>query len=188
MKIAQSCPTLCNPWTVACQIPLSMEFSRQDTRVGSHSFLQGIFLVQGLNLGLLHCRQILYHLNHQWRWLLCIQCFLFYAFKALSAPWICMSRHACCFRPRGSSAFLSQDLFVHLQTSTIPFQEIFFFGINFFFLIYFFCNGDSECRVCHLESHSRWPWGPISRHSAISNLVWGQSCELLEFWENSLNF
>ena len=28
--------------------------------VGSHFFLQGIFLIQGLNLGLLHCRQILY--------------------------------------------------------------------------------------------------------------------------------
>ena len=25
----------------------------------------GIFLTQGLNLGLLHCRQILYHLHHQ---------------------------------------------------------------------------------------------------------------------------
>ena len=26
----QSCPTLCNPWTVACQAPVSMEFSRQE--------------------------------------------------------------------------------------------------------------------------------------------------------------
>ena len=29
------------------------------------SFLQGIFLTQGSNLGLLHCKQILYHLSHQ---------------------------------------------------------------------------------------------------------------------------
>ena len=28
--VAQSCPTLCNSWTVACQSSLSMEFSRQD--------------------------------------------------------------------------------------------------------------------------------------------------------------
>ena len=35
------------------------------TGVGSHSLLQGIFLTQGMNQGLLHCRQILYHLNHQ---------------------------------------------------------------------------------------------------------------------------
>ena len=31
------------------------------TRVGCHSLLQGIFPTQGLNLGLLHVRQILYH-------------------------------------------------------------------------------------------------------------------------------
>ena len=28
--VTQLCPTLCNPWTVACQTPLSMEFSRQE--------------------------------------------------------------------------------------------------------------------------------------------------------------
>ena len=33
--------------------------------MGSHSLLQGIFLTQGSNLGLLHYRQILYHLSHQ---------------------------------------------------------------------------------------------------------------------------
>ena len=33
--------------------------------MGSHSLPQGIFLIQGLNPGLLHCRQILYHLSHQ---------------------------------------------------------------------------------------------------------------------------
>ena len=31
----------------------------------SHTFLQGIFLIQELNPGLPHCRQILYHLSHQ---------------------------------------------------------------------------------------------------------------------------
>ena len=33
--------------------------------MGSHSLLQGIFPIQGLNPGLLHCRQILHHLSHQ---------------------------------------------------------------------------------------------------------------------------
>ena len=33
--------------------------------VGCHFLLQGIFLTQGSNLGLPHCRQILYHLSHQ---------------------------------------------------------------------------------------------------------------------------
>ena len=36
-----------------------------NTGVGCHSLLQGIFLSQGLNPGLLHCRQILYSLSHQ---------------------------------------------------------------------------------------------------------------------------
>ena len=30
LKLLQSCPTLYNPWTVAHQAPLSMEFSRQE--------------------------------------------------------------------------------------------------------------------------------------------------------------
>ena len=37
----------------------------QNTGVGCHSLHQGIFPTQGLNLSLLHCRQILYPLSHQ---------------------------------------------------------------------------------------------------------------------------
>ena len=37
----------------------------ENTGVGCHALLQGIFLTQGLNLGLLDCRQILYSLSHQ---------------------------------------------------------------------------------------------------------------------------
>ena len=33
--------------------------------MGSHSLLQGIFLTQGSNLGLPHCRQVLYCLSRQ---------------------------------------------------------------------------------------------------------------------------
>ena len=44
---------------------LSMEFSRQEYRSCYHSLHQGIFLTQGLNLGLLHCKQILSHLSYQ---------------------------------------------------------------------------------------------------------------------------
>ena len=42
-----------------------MRFSRQEYWSGCHSFLQEIFPTQGLNLGLLHCRQTLYRLSHQ---------------------------------------------------------------------------------------------------------------------------
>ena len=37
----------------------------QNPGVGSLSLLQRIFLTQELNLGLLHCRQILYQLGYQ---------------------------------------------------------------------------------------------------------------------------
>ena len=33
-EVTQSCPTLCNPWTVAYKAPLSMGFSRQQYRSG----------------------------------------------------------------------------------------------------------------------------------------------------------
>ena len=52
-------------WIVACRAPLSMEFSRQEYWSGSHSHLQGIFPTLESNLGLPHCRQILYCLSHQ---------------------------------------------------------------------------------------------------------------------------
>ena len=52
------------PWTVAYQAPPSMGFSRQGYWSGFHFLLQGIFLTQGSNPGLLHCRQILYHMSH----------------------------------------------------------------------------------------------------------------------------
>ena len=45
--------------------------------MGSHSLLQRIFLTQGLNLGLLPCRQILYHLSHQGS-PICISIYLIY--------------------------------------------------------------------------------------------------------------
>ena len=32
--VAKSCPTLATPWTVACQAPLSMRFSRQEYWTG----------------------------------------------------------------------------------------------------------------------------------------------------------
>ena len=53
------------PWTVAYQAPPSMGFYRKEYWNGLPFLLQGIFLTQGLNLGLSYCRQMLYHLSHQ---------------------------------------------------------------------------------------------------------------------------
>ena len=53
------------PWTVAYQGPHPWDFPGKSTGVGCHFLLQGIFLTQGSNPGLLHCRQMLYSLSHQ---------------------------------------------------------------------------------------------------------------------------
>ena len=53
------------PWTVAHQAPLAMEFSRQEYCSGLPFLSPGDLLNPGSNLGLLHCRQILYHLSHK---------------------------------------------------------------------------------------------------------------------------
>ena len=55
-SVAQLHPSLLRP-----QAPLFMEFPGQNTEVGYHFFLQGIFLIQGLNSCLLVGRQILDH-------------------------------------------------------------------------------------------------------------------------------
>ena len=49
------------PWTIYSP----WNSPGQNTGVGSLSLLQGIFPTQGSNPGLLHCRQILYQLNHK---------------------------------------------------------------------------------------------------------------------------
>ena len=66
VKVTQSCPTLCVPWTVLpARLLCPWNSPGQNTGVGSCSLLQGILPNQGSNPGLLHCRQILNHLSHQ---------------------------------------------------------------------------------------------------------------------------
>ena len=64
--VIQSCPIICNPMDCSPPDPSVLEDSPgKNTGVGCHAFLQGIFPIQELNPGLLHCRWILYHLSHQ---------------------------------------------------------------------------------------------------------------------------
>ena len=64
-EVAQSCPTLCDPWTVACtRLLRPWDFLGKSTGEGCHFLLQGIFPTQGSNPGLPHCRQTLYRLSH----------------------------------------------------------------------------------------------------------------------------
>ena len=53
------------PWTVACQIPLSMGFSRQEYWSALPFSSPGDLPNSGINLCLLHCRLILCHLSQQ---------------------------------------------------------------------------------------------------------------------------
>ena len=55
VKVIHSYLTLYRPWNSP----------GQNTGVGSLSLLQGIFLTQGANPGLLQCRWILYQLSHK---------------------------------------------------------------------------------------------------------------------------
>ena len=52
VKVAQSCPTLCNPH----RLYSPWNSPGRNTGVGSHSILHGIFPTQGLKPGLPHCR------------------------------------------------------------------------------------------------------------------------------------
>ena len=88
----------------------------QNTGVGSLSLLQRIFPTQGLNPGLLHCRQILYQLSHKgsprilewvayafsrgssqprnWTQVLCSHCYFVRGLTCLNAGLISFSRWA----------------------------------------------------------------------------------------------
>ena len=64
--VAQSCLTFCNPKDCNPPGPFVHGGSPgKNTGVGCHALLQGIFPIQESNLGLLHCRQILYQLSYQ---------------------------------------------------------------------------------------------------------------------------
>ena len=54
-----------SPTLQAASLPSEPPGKTKNTGVGSLSLLQGIFLIQVPNWGLLHCRQILYQLSYQ---------------------------------------------------------------------------------------------------------------------------
>ena len=61
VKVTQSRLTLCDPH----ELYTPWNSLGQNTGVSSLSLLQGIFPTQGLDPGLTHCSQILYHLSHR---------------------------------------------------------------------------------------------------------------------------
>ena len=65
--LSQSCSTLCIPWTLAAQTPLSMGSCRKKTGVGCHFLLQRVFPTLEANLHLLHPQSDSLPLSHQGR-------------------------------------------------------------------------------------------------------------------------
>ena len=63
--VTKSCPALATSWTVAARLLGPWDSPGKNTGVGGHSLLQGIFLTQGLNPGLLHQQVDSLSLSHQ---------------------------------------------------------------------------------------------------------------------------
>ena len=59
VKVAHSYPSLCNPMDYTVHGILQVRILEWV------AFFRGSSQTQGLNPGLLHCRQMLYHLSHQ---------------------------------------------------------------------------------------------------------------------------
>ena len=93
------------------------DFPGKSTRVGCHFLLQGIFSTQGFNVGLWHCRQMLYPLSHS------SVCSLKKIFLSLPAILWNSAFHCYIFPILLCLSFLlSSQLFVRpSQTNTLPF-------------------------------------------------------------------
>ena len=69
--VAQSCPAPCHPMDCKpTRLLCPWNSPGQNTGVGSHSLLQGIFPTQGSNPGLPYCREIVCHPSLGGRWCL----------------------------------------------------------------------------------------------------------------------
>ena len=66
VKLLSRVRLFATPWTVA-RLLCPLDSPGKNTGVGCHFLLQRIFLTQGSNLGLPHCKQTLYPLSHQGR-------------------------------------------------------------------------------------------------------------------------
>ena len=66
--------TLATLWTIACQVPLSMGFSRQEYWSGLPFPSPGDLPDLGIKPGSKHCRQILYQLSYMGSVVCCCCC------------------------------------------------------------------------------------------------------------------
>ena len=116
-------------WSIACQAPLyPWDSPGKNTLVGCRSLLQGIFLTQGSNPGVLQSRQILYSLSHQGSYK--IQCSVQLSLSCVRlfvTPWTAACQASLSIANSQSLLKLMSIEAVmpsnHLSTSVIPFSS-----------------------------------------------------------------
>ena len=84
------------PWPASLSV--QGDSPGKNTGVGCHALLQGTFPNHGLKPGLLHCRQILYHLSHKGGLkMLENVCFWFEHLRHVQLPYLCGIYYAVIF-------------------------------------------------------------------------------------------
>ena len=118
VKVAQSCPTLCDPTD---RLYSSWNSPGENPGVGSLSLLQGIFPIQGSNPGLTCCRQILYQLSHSGgpRILECVA----YAFSSRSS-WPRNQTRVCCIAGRFFTNWAIREALLKEVDRDLPVSEM----------------------------------------------------------------
>ena len=163
--VTQSCQTLCNP--MDCSPPSSSvhgDSPGKNTGVGCHALLQGIFPTTGLNPGIAHCRQILYHLSHQ--------------SNPKILEWVAypFSRGSCWPRNRIGVSCIAGGFFTSWATREAQVKRYFKFNLPLYFKLPFVINAyfhlgsfessfllfgakrDLMYKPLSVQFYIKWPW------------------------------
>ena len=115
--VAQLCLTLCDPMDYSPSgFSVHGDSSGKNTGVGSHALFQEILATQGLNPGLLHYRQILYHLSHV------------AAINASFSWWLGGKESACSYRRCRFNSWVRKTSWKRTWQSTTAFMPGKFYG------------------------------------------------------------
>ena len=137
-------------WTVACQAPLSMEFSRPEYWSGLPCPSPGNLPDPGIEPCLLHRRQILYCLSHQVQFSSVVQSCLTLRLQHARLPYPSPSPRAC-----SNTCPSSQWCHLTMSSSATPFSSClqFFPASGSFPLSQFFASG-GQCIGFQLQLQS----------------------------------